>query len=139
MLPRLFFVAALACVAVSSCDSPTAPRSLPTSIAMSSGSGPPPALSVSVAGNTLVVTGVIGVNVPCYEFTASASSQQNVLVVTLRATPIEQVCTTNTAAFGYAITVREVPPGSWQLHLLYDYRGPSPSTIVAFDTQITVD
>jgi hypothetical protein len=139
MLPRPFFFAALACVALSSCDSPTAPRALPTSIAMSPGSGPPPALSASVAGNTVVVTGTIGVNVPCYEFTADASPQQDALVVTLHATPVGELCTQNTATIGYTITIRDVPTGTWNLRLIYDYRGPSPSTIVAFDTRVTVD
>ena len=123
MAPRSFAPVVLALLALAACGSPTAPRMLPTSIVTSQGPGPLPALGATVAGDTVVVTGSIGLGVPCYEFSATTTSRQDSLIVTLTASPVGVVCTQNAVVFGYAITVRDVPPGTWKLHLLYDRRG----------------
>ena len=138
MAPRSFALVVLASIALAACNLPTAPRLLPATVVVTPGSGTPPSIAASVAGDTVVVTGWIGVNVPCFEFSATASPRRDSLVVTLIATRVGGVCTQNTAVVSYVITVREVPAGTWQLHSVYDGGQSLTGTPVALDTQITV-
>ena len=107
--------------AIVACSSVTDPHALPATVETTRIFTllPPPA--VTAVPDTLRITGAIGLNEPCYRFSASAF-QRDTVVVILIAQRRPGICTQNLAAFSYTITVTGAQPGTFPFRLIHELR-----------------
>ncbi len=108
-----------------SCGSPTELSFLPTDLAITNVTftgPPPPPLTVVTMPDTVRITGGIEMNVPCYDFTATATMRGDTIVVELVATERNMHCLQYVAQFNYTITIAEVSAGGFTLRLGHERR-----------------
>ena len=112
------------CAALSGCDPLIEPQPVPVSLTTARLTGPMLPVVIMAGRDTIRINGSIGVNEPCYDFSASAATQRDTLMVTLFATRRSGFCSQVLAAFSYDLSIGPVSPGASVLRLVYDRRGP---------------
>lgn len=138
MDPRMaWIIVLLSLIAVTACDGALEPGGPHVEITVERTGGPDITPQVATEPGLVRITATIGVNEPCYDFSAAAEIEGDTLVATVMASRRDGFCLQVLALFGYELTITEVPRGSYQLRLVYDRQGPP--TFVETVLEIRVD
>ena len=121
--PALWYL--LAVQAFSACSAAsTMPDGAPLPVVFSSSrvySSVPPAFEALPQG--IHVTGIVPVNTPCYDFSATATLRGDTVDVVILATSRSGICQHELAAYQFDARISEVPTGTHTVTLRYKYEG----------------
>ena len=125
LIPRPTLWCLLAVQVFPACHSAsTMPDGVPLPVVFSSsrvysGQGSP---TFEVSPQAIHVTGIVPVNTPCYDFSATATLRGDTVDVVILATSRSGICQQVPAAYQYD-ALSEVPTGSHTVTLRYKYEG----------------